>query len=538
MVLGDNLKKLLENNNNRLCKELLKINDCVASFVSDVDYADVAIENPGKISFVTKDRYDRIIKLGAKIATINRKKPIKLYKKDYLYAIRNWSGGGLVTENSFKIDYIVPDASQGIGHIYIHTPNGRWVVSKDQVAWFKQKVKYIPDPNAIWDKDLRAKFAYMTSPAKFIRKFNIECTDKELEDFNRLFLKDDFCLRIEGLHFELVSGKTIKTLYHYRNHKNDNGSLGNSCMRYEAAQPYVELYSKYPDKIKMLVLKDDNGYVRGRAIVWKCSVEDSEITFMDRIYTDNSNFETFFKVFAEKQQWWYKAEQSRCNWQTFLTPVDNYHKSVTNYIEIILEDAYGELFPYMDTFVGADRYCGGNNMILKNDGSCAYELQSTEGGPFSEEGTVYSEYEDIRIDESDAIYSEYLSSYIYRNSSVRMYNNDYMPEDHDEVVTINGTYYFQGDCVYSDFYDEWITSKISNVVELYNGDSVYDYDCVFLDYKDAYYLEDDGNIIFSEYEGSYILVEDSAEHPEHGIMLLDSYEELCEQEEKEEVLEC
>ena len=45
---------------------MLKLETDEADFVNDVDYAEIAIDNPSKISFVTKDRYNRILEAGPK----------------------------------------------------------------------------------------------------------------------------------------------------------------------------------------------------------------------------------------------------------------------------------------------------------------------------------------------------------------------------------------------------------------------------------------------------------------------------------------
>ena len=282
MMIGKNLKKLLENNNHRLAKEMLKLETLEATFDNDVDYIEIAVDNPSKIGFLTKARFDRINTTTPYLLEEGVK--IKLTKECFDSESLYWSGRSTISENEFVVLETNFEEDGKLRSLYIENPN--WIIHTDQIDGYSVETNMISSCDH-WDKELRQKFAYMTTPSRFLKKFDIECIDKELEEFNKLFMKDDICLRLEGLHFELVSGNKIKDGYLEDNYYNNNGSLGSSCMRYSSTQSYIQAYADYPEQIQLLTLVTNDNKIRGRAVVWKCSHNGDEITFMDRIYTDN-----------------------------------------------------------------------------------------------------------------------------------------------------------------------------------------------------------------------------------------------------------
>ena len=59
MIIGKELKKLLESSNNKIASKLLELETTNEDWIGGVDYVNVAIENPTKISYITKDRLNR-----------------------------------------------------------------------------------------------------------------------------------------------------------------------------------------------------------------------------------------------------------------------------------------------------------------------------------------------------------------------------------------------------------------------------------------------------------------------------------------------
>lgn len=65
--------------------------------------------------------------------------------------------------------------------------------------------------------------------------------------------------------FEVVSEEDIRYWYLEDNYAYKTGQLGQSCMRYEECQPYMDLYVENPEVCSLLILKFDNKLL-GRAI--------------------------------------------------------------------------------------------------------------------------------------------------------------------------------------------------------------------------------------------------------------------------------
>ena len=516
MIIGKNLKKLLENNNHRLAKEMLKLETLEATFDNDVDYIEIAVDNPSKIGFLTKARFDRINTTTPYLLEEGVK--IKLTKECFDSESLYWSGRNTISENEFVVSETHFGADGKLRNLYVKNPS--WTINTDQIDGYSVETNMI-DLCDHWNKELRQKFAYMTTPSRFLKKFDIECIDKELEEFNKLFMKDDICLRIEGLHFELVSGNKIKDGYLEDNYYNNNGSLGSSCMRYSSTQSYIQAYADYPEQIQLLTLVTNDKKIRGRAVVWKCSHNGDEITFMDRIYTDNSNFEAYFISYAQKNKWWHKEEQSRSNWENFMSPDNSYSDPVnTNGMEISLSYACDKEFPYTDTFVSGD--VNGSDVTLYNNTRGSYDFQDTDGGPlYNKESTVWSDWHDEDIPEEDSVYSTRLGTYIRENISVQMDNDEYMPEDHDDVVKIRGGYYYVEDCVYSEYHEEYYLQDDVTFVE--DEDDYFEPDeCVYSDKLGKDLLKE--NAVYSEYHSDWLPKEDCEEINEDWV-LVDDLEE-------------
>src|SRR5574344_885230 len=163
MIIGKNLKKLLKNSSHRLAKEMLKLETEDANFINDVDYAEIAIDNPSKISFVTKDRYNRILESGPKKeAELKPGDIIQLTDYTFNSESTSWFSREMVSENKFRI--IKVDSPR-----FYELEFPEWTVMSSQIKDFdKIAIGGIPDPNNIWDSQLRQKLAYMTTPSRFL----------------------------------------------------------------------------------------------------------------------------------------------------------------------------------------------------------------------------------------------------------------------------------------------------------------------------------------------------------------------------------
>lgn len=260
---------------------------------------------------------------------------------------------------------------------------------------------------------------FACKPGAFIGKMLKDISPKEVENFANLY--KTFASKAD-IEFKVVTGSDILKYYHQDSYFNQNGTLGNSCMKTNSCQDYFDIYTQNP-MISMLVMLAPNEKILGRALLWQIGEE----RVMDRIYTiqDDTYFHHMAK-WATDNGIIYKAYQ---NWQTCRTFSDG-----TNEIEkkffINLNVWDLEKYPYLDSFKWLDMNTGQltnyqPEHFRSKDESCFRTLTNSCGG------YEYGDY--LRFCELDREYG-------YRG----------------DMVEIEGKDYNTRNCYYSDTLDRWI----------------------------------------------------------------------------------
>lgn len=242
-----------------------------------------------------------------------------------------------------------------------------------------------------------------------------------------------------------VTGDDILKAYHCGNY--DEGETMGSCMRFESAQEYLKIYTDNPEQVSCLVLiNPENDKVRGRALIWT-TTDGTRV--MDRVYTTNKEYDTFFYNYAEENG------------------LKTYRSGS---YEVVLENG-GEYdyYPYMDTFM---YYTPDTGILSTDDGEL--ELQDTSGRS-SESRNVWSEIMDINIPEEEAIWSEYYQDYVTDEDSVYTWD-DKLVLDRDTVrldyekSEHGGEYALDSEAI-EDWEGKWITHEESYTLDVgdYSG---------------------------------------------------------------------
>lgn len=370
-----------EKDNNEVAAKLWKLlNKRKHNFENGIGYLDIAIGNSSFISYITEDRIERFI--------FTRK--------------------------------------------------------RDYYSWGERKWKTVEyQTNRTFSKNYRNKYAYMASVGKLIRKLGITSDDKEIEKFSNVFNRD-FVIKLNNFYFKEVSGKDIAKYYHYRNYANLNGSLGNSCMRNQEDEVF-DIYC-YNENCSLIVLFNRYDKVIGRALLWKnvkINNSDETISFMDRVYTSNSNHEELFFKYAKDNNYCRKSQQTYGN-SSVIFP-DNTEKYPTMWLSVCNLDK-SSYVPYLDTF----QYLTTNLNKISNMSDWlgkTITLSTTDGNAirnFTDRDRNYSEYYQEYLDEEDSIWSAFLDDYIrvdeyeilhyISNYSER---TSYIPSDFDNMMYID-----------------------------------------------------------------------------------------------------
>jgi hypothetical protein len=248
--------------------------------------------------------------------------------------------------------------------------------------------------------------------------------------------------------FELVSGEDIRKYYLFSNYVEEKGDLGNSCMRYTRCQSYLNIYVENPEIVRLLIYKDENDKILGRALIWKLNayndLDNKAPYFMDRVYTIDDATKKLFQDFAEKEKWAWRTSSTYHRSQD-ITFDGVEHDSIS--LEIQLDKWKFNEYPYMDTFKRLDPSDG----ILYNDeNEKDWTLTSTDGD-YEDNNGVWSDYHDRRIPEDEAVYSDWEDTYILRDEAVEVTlgsrrNRGWYPDGHNALV-------------YDEFREEWINEE-------------------------------------------------------------------------------
>jgi len=185
------------------------------------------------------------------------------------------------------------------------------VLNKDSLSVLE------PNDSHIWNTSRNPiRVGRLVRP--LLRAAGVSVTDQELEEFvNQWKATYDFASNALN-QFDIVQGDDIKKWYWYENYQEGGGSMNNSCMSHVSSE-LMDIYAKNP-QVSLVILYSDKGEmvgdkyvskkIKGRAILWDCTILGGNEKFMDRIYTVQDSDVELFKQFAQKNKWYYKEAQT------------------------------------------------------------------------------------------------------------------------------------------------------------------------------------------------------------------------------------
>ena len=232
-----------------------------------------------------------------------------------------------------------------------------------------EDITKIKSDNPIWKKN-RTEIKV----GRFIHKFFPNTfTDKAVEDFVNKWKASS----IDNSRFEIFVGSDIKNAYRsnfYHFTDDNSNTLMNSCMNDELL--LIDFYAYCPS-VKCLVLISDEGFILGRALVWK---DHMNRTIMDRVYyVYDKDYHRFLR-YAQQNGWYYK-KRNISGGSSFIKDGEE----ISLLTKVRVPDVFkfkDDGFPYMDTFYYAQGEWAQN---YEPEGTY-FKLQDTEGG--------YEEYVD------------------------------------------------------------------------------------------------------------------------------------------------
>lgn len=204
-------------------------------------------------------------------------------------------------------------------------------------------------------------------------------------------------------NFELVNGHDIELWYHNSRCGSDEV---NSCMSHDvcAEEDFFEIYIQNTELIQMVILKDEDEMLIGRALLW-------DNLYLDRIYGEDSVKEKF-KNFAKQNGFYHKREQNYSNKTEWICPDSGEVVELKITFDNVSTDFPN--YPYVDTFSFMD------DGILTNDYKFRkWRLDPMNGGykverPLRQQDKITNEW----LDGDDVAYINSLDGYVSKESTV------------------------------------------------------------------------------------------------------------------------
>ena len=498
-----------------------------------INYLGLSNDDFTKISYVNTERYEKIkdrtfedyyIIHGTKILfTLARKNAYGTYEEDgelkYGLHTKTTYGSAVFTKHATKdpiklVKTKIPrelvtheDGSKEMLydyefklptelHLTLYSKSGGIIVKDGIVSpyvgyeSFKHRLhnlKRVVTPS-IWDPEQR----FHSSVQKVLNKvFPIEFSERDKNLFAASYYRT-VIFEDPSYEMKIIEGNDIKEAYLSTSYLPCNHSnLWNSCMRHSHCEDYFEIYTDYPEIVKMAVLYK-HGKVAARSLIW--TVDGKK--YFDRVYSYHSMAESLIT-------------QSLLSRDCIM--LREFHGGQKDSLSIPF--SYSKIdnisyFPYLDSF----QYYSIDEEALTNyepdgeflqfceiDGSyrnnkvdeyccdhCGDEVLSEElseitlgryrGQHACNNCAAYSEQIDETMLRTESTYCEYSEAYFPNhmfttlrdgtqcwdgNADLIQYENDfgYFLTEHHEYTEINGEYYHPEDPKLEELQQEQLTIK-------------------------------------------------------------------------------
>ena len=309
-------------------------------------------------------------------------------------------------------------------------------LTKDRLTKLNEETSFSSISLDIWGTSKRI----FGRPGSVVKKIFKNLDDRDVELFNNFYKS---VLNKTSFKFEIVSGEKIRGYYHFESYRSESGSLGNSCMKYDSCQKFLNLYTENSDIIKMLIMIDDDGSLLGRALLWNF---DSH-KVMDRIYTINDEELPYhFKKWAIDNGYIYKHEQKWNNTLSF----EQCGKKVLQKFSIQLNNFTHDKYPYLDTFKFFDKQKGTLYNYIPYDS--VKTVSSPDGRYYDSDYFALDFFTNLYQHRGETVSIFYVDGKIDRNLQIRTHSNNV------EWSRINDMYLLRHDSKYCEDVDDYIFS--------------------------------------------------------------------------------
>jgi hypothetical protein len=386
LVFSDKFINMLSRINNEISNELIKYNS------KDIDsltqnYIDISDSND-KVSFITDRKskeylsnskeYYRVINSQRYLTSSDRNN--KIFDALGYDKVKY----GCWAPNTGTIGEILGEKESSSDNIYVMFRGIN--ENSDKIGVInKLALEESIDPeieNKLWNSS-RSSIKVGRLIRSLLNSINYNFSDSEIENFVNSYKSSYDIMSNALLQFDVVKGIDIAYWYYYKRYvdgTSGGGTLNNSCMS-EMYERTFEIYIENK-QVSLIILYDDNGTIKdgkytsskikGRALLWECKLNGSDIMFMDRVYTRFDSDVNLFIKYAEDNGYYYKEQQTMYPDEN----ITNGKETVKGHLQGNLDNTDFYEYPYCDTLC----YINSSNGYISNKSDdCDRELRSSEG---------------------------------------------------------------------------------------------------------------------------------------------------------------
>lgn len=493
-LISKAFKERLKNIKSPITDEILKIKKVDFESNSYRNYISVSNDDKTMISFVDRNKENKINEVLLELKyedwdfyNLNEGDEIKLNPFAFSH-YKNENGEWEKGYNYIRFPYFNQKLNykiKSVGYFGLTLDNHLNTIIKNKNAIeIPNSIKKIPlnFNKEIWNPEKRIK----TKAGKFIRTlFENKFSDREIEHWVNEYQKQAISEAGENGLFKEIEGESIRWAYYENNYKNDRGSLGGSCMRYNECQKYLDIYCKNTNKVGLLIITEDNK-IKARCILWYPEGKQSNIKYHDRVYFSSNEDKQLMEIYLKANNF-----------------EDIYNDK--NYRDVNFELDYIDFnyYPYMDTM----KYIKNNSLYSINH-NCEKEITNTNGSYNDLNENTVCDYCSAYCDEDDLIYISYgRSRGEYLCEDCRTYCDDinyYVHSDDAVWSEYSQMDYFIDNVKYSEHLQSYIHKD--DAIELYDGNYTHEDESYVVTVNNEYVLIDDEGLV--EIENEYYLVND------------------------------
>lgn len=333
---------------------------------------------------------------------------------------------------------------------YLQDSNRHYHLRKDGTVTFTPKNKpTLLNPDNQWRTDGRQVIKLGKAIRAIVKQFSMHINDD---------LDAHIATMTEIIHSKynftdsvtIVAGTQIPHYYHYSQNA-DIRELGNSCMRHDHCEPYIHFYAKNPERVQMLIATNSENKLTARALLWNAQIGDKEFKVMDRVY-GRPVAVNYFHDWATANGYAYKTPNSY-DTNGFIAPNGT---QIPADSVIVPGMKTHTSYPYLDTFRWTDDDPDTNDVItLTCSYGTYYEFNDTggsysgcqrscdfRGDSYPDDELRWSDYMDAYIHEDEAIYSNYMSDWLFQEDCIETYNGDWIHEDDSVNIIYKSSFFF------------------------------------------------------------------------------------------------